>query len=192
VRRVLDVFEQMRGAHTALRQRLLRIEHAQLVDPHDVPRFRGLGAIASMQPIHATADWRAADAHWGPRSRHAYAWGDLIQAGATLAFGTDAPVEHIEPLENLYAATTRRDPAGEPAGGWYASQSLRLEEAVRAYTWGSAAAERAAARRGSLTTGMDADLVALVPDPFGKPAEALLSTRVMLTLVGGRITFEGE
>ncbi|HEY1298279.1 MAG TPA: amidohydrolase [Chloroflexota bacterium] len=192
VRRVLDVFEHTRSAYPALRQRLLRIEHAQLVDPADVPRFRSLGVIASMQPIHATADWRTADTHWGARSRHAYAWRDLLQAGATLAFGTDAPVEHIEPLYSLYAAITRRDPSGEPGDGWYPSQRLALEEAVRAYTWGSSAAERSAGRRGSLSAGMDADLVALAPDPFERPAEALLSSRVMLTMVGGRITFEGE
>jgi predicted amidohydrolase YtcJ len=192
VRRVLDVIERTRDAYPPLRQRLLRIEHAQLVDPRDVPRFARLGVIASMQPIHATADWRAADRHWGDRSRHAYAWRDLLEAGAALAFGTDAPVEHIEPLYSLYAATTRREPTGEPPGGWYPGQCLNLEEAVRAYTRGSAVAERAAGRRGSLAAGMDADLVALTPNPFTLPPEALLETRVRLTMAGGRITFEGE
>jgi hypothetical protein len=192
VRRVLDVFEQTRDAYPPLRQRLLRIEHAQLVDPQDVPRFAGLGVIASMQPIHATADWQAADQHWGERARHAYAWRDLLQARAALAFGTDAPVEHLEPLHSLYAATTRRDPSGEPAVGWYPRQRLSLEEAVLAYTRGSALAERAAGRRGSLSAGMDADLVVLKPDPFELPPEALRETRVVATIVGGRITFEGE
>ena len=192
VRRVLDVFEQTRGGYAPLRQRLLRIEHAQLVDPVDVARFASLGVIASMQPIHATADWQSADRHWGARSRYAYAWRDLLQAGAALAFGTDAPVEHIEPLHSLYAATTRRDPSGAPEGGWYPAQCLTLEEAVYAYTRGAAAAERAAGRRGSLAAGMDADLVVLRPDPFDLPAEAMRETRVVSTLVGGRITFEGD
>jgi hypothetical protein len=192
VRRVLDVFERTRDTYPPLRQRLLRIEHAQLVHPEDVPRFARLGVIASMQPIHATADWKTADAHWGERSVHAYAWRELLQAGATLAFGTDAPVEHIEPLHSLYAATTRRDPSGEPGDGWYPRQCLSLEEAVHAYTRGTALAERAAGRRGSLAVGMDADLVVLKPDPFGLPAEALRETRVVTTIVGGRITFEGE
>jgi predicted amidohydrolase YtcJ len=192
VRRVLDVFEQTREVYPPLRQRLVRIEHAQLVHPDDVARFGKLGVIASMQPIHATADRRAADAHWGDRSRHAYAWRDLVSAGATLAFGTDAPVEHIEPLLSLYAAATRRETDGSPHEGWHAHQCIGLEEAVRAYTRGSAMAERAAGRRGSLAAGTDADLVALGPDPFGLSSEALLATRVLLTMVGGRITYEGE
>ena len=166
VRRVLDVFEQTRAAYAPLRQRLLRVEHAQLVDPDDVPRFGKLGVIASMQPIHATADRQAAEVHWGDRSRHAYAWRELLSAGAVLAFGTDAPVEHIEPLLSLYAATTRRDPSGSPVEAWYPDQCLGLEEALWAYTRGAAMAERAAARRGSLAAGMDADLVALGPNPL--------------------------
>ena len=166
VRGVLDAYEQTRTAYALLGQRMLRIEHAQLIDPQDVPRFASLGAIASMQPIHAVSDWRAADAHWGPRSRYGYAWGDLLRAGVRLAFGTDAPVERIEPLLSIQAAVTRLDQLGEPSGGWYPHQRLTLEDAVRAYTAGSAAAERASARRGSLANGKDADLVVLSPDPF--------------------------
>lgn len=190
VRRVLDTYEQTRSAYAPLAVRMLRVEHAQLIHPDDLPRFASLGAIASMQPIHATSDWRAADTHWGPRSRHGYAWRDLLRAGGRLAFGTDAPVEPIEPLRSLYAAVTRLDRHSEPAGGWYPAQRLTLEEAVRAYTSGSAAAERAGAQRGSLTPGKDADLVVLAPDPFGLEPEALRQTRVELTVVGGRITFE--
>jgi predicted amidohydrolase YtcJ len=192
VRRVLDVYEQTRQAYPPLRGRLLRLEHAQLVHPDDMARFAKLGVIASMQPVHATADRHAAEQHWGERSRYAYAWRDLLSAGATLAFGTDAPVERIEPLLNLYTATSRRDPGGSAADGWHAEQCVGLEEAVWASTRGSALAERAAGRRGSLATGMDADLVALGPDPFGRPPDALLQTRVLLTMVGGRITYEGE
>jgi predicted amidohydrolase YtcJ len=114
-----------------------------------------------------------------------------LRSGARLAFGTDAPVESIEPLRSLYAAVARVDPDGEPRGGWYAEECVTLPEAVRAYTLGSAAAERAQGRRGALATGMDADLVVLTPDPFDRPAEALLETRVALTMVGGRITFSG-
>ena len=190
VRMVLDAFERTRTAHAPLGQRMLRVEHAQLVHPDDVPRFAQLGAIASMQPIHATADWRAADAHWGRRARHGYAWRDLQQAGAVLAFGTDAPVERLEPLNNLYAAVTRIGPDGEPAQGWYPEQCLLLEDAVRAYTLGSATAERARNRRGTLTAGKDADFVVLSPDPFPLPAEVLRETCVAMTVAGGRVTFE--
>lgn len=191
VRRVLDVFERTRHAYPLLGQRLLRIEHAQLVHPDDVPRFARVGAIASMQPIHAVADWRVADRHWAERARHGYAWRSMLSARAKLAFGTDAPVESIEPLHSLYAAVARRDASGEPIGGWYPEQCLSLEEAIRAYTQGAAAAERALGRRGMLAAGMDADLVVLAPDPLGGPPEALKETSVLLTMVGGRITFEG-
>jgi len=191
VRRVLDAYAQTRSEYRPLAARLLRIEHAQLIQPDDVARFASLEVIASMQPIHAVSDWRAADAHWGARSRHGYAWRDLLGAGARLAFGTDAPVERIEPLPSLHAAVTRRDQRGEPAGGWYPEQCLTLAEAVHAYTSGSAAAERASARRGSLAPGKDADLVVLAPDPFALEPDALRDTRVELTVVGGRITFEG-
>jgi len=181
VRMVLDAVEIARPS------RLVRIEHAQLVHPDDVPRFAQLGVIASMQPIHAIADWHAADAHWGGRARHAYAWRSLLDAGAVLAFGTDAPVERLEPLLNLHAAITRVDPHGQPPGGWYAEQRLTLDEAVRAYTVGSATAERAQERRGRLAPGMDADLVVL-----DKPlqAGALLETQVGLTMVGGHVVHE--
>ena len=188
VRTVLDVYEKTRANCRRLEDRMLRIEHAQLVHPDDVPRFKRLGVIASMQPIHAAADWRAADAHWGARCRHAYAWRDLLQAGATLALGTDAPVEAMEPLKNVYAAITRVDDRTEPAGGWYPEQRLSLEQAARAYTLGSAAAERSTTR-GKLCTASDADLVVLSPDPFPLSSEALRETRVEMTVVGGRIVF---
>ena len=190
VRSVLDAVESTRREHPTFAERLVRIEHAQLVHPDDVPRFAQLGVIASMQPIHAVADWRAADAHWGARARHGYAWRPLLQAGAVLAFGTDAPVERIEPLLSLHAATTRVDPDDEPAGGWYPEHALSLTEAVEAYTRGSAAAERASDRRGCLAPGYDADLVVLAPDPFGLEPAALRETRVEMTIVGGRTVFE--
>jgi predicted amidohydrolase YtcJ len=174
-----------------VRQRLLRIEHAQLIDPEDVPRFARLGVIASMQPIHAIADWRVADELWGARCKNAYAWRSLLQAGASLAFGTDAPVERIEPLLSVHAARTRRDSSGEPGIGWYPEQCLSIEEAVRAYTAGSAAAERAAGRRGTLAPGMDADLVVLSRDPLAdNDPDVVCDTTVDLTMVGGRITYD--
>jgi hypothetical protein len=183
VRAVLNAYATTRTAYPPLAERLLRIEHAQLIQPDDLSRLRPLGTIASMQPSHAVADRHTADQHWGARAEHGYAWRAVLDAGATLAFGTDAPVERIEPLFSLHAATTR--------GGWHAEQALTLEEAVRAYTLGSAMAERASQRRGRLTRGMDADLVVLSCDPFVEEADALLDTRVDLTVVSGRITFQG-
>jgi predicted amidohydrolase YtcJ len=191
VRSALDAFARARASYVPVQRRMLRIEHAQLIHPDDVPRFAALGVIASMQPIHAVADWRTADAHWGERSQYGYAWCDVLRSGAVLAFGTDAPVESIEPLRTLYAATTRLDPQGNPPGGWYPNQKLSLSEAVHAYTAAPAAAERALPRRGTLSAGKDADLVVLSPDPFALDPATLLHTQVALTMVGGRIVFEG-
>ena len=188
VRTVLDSVEAARREQPTFEHRMVRIEHAQLVHPDDVPRYAQLGVVASMQPIHAIADWRAADAHWGARARHGYAWRSLLDAGARVAFGTDAPVEKIAPLASLLAATTRLDPNGEPKGGWYPEQRLSLIQAVRAYTTGSAFAERALDRRGAIQVGHDADLVVLAPDPFTDHA-ALEETRVEMTLVAGKIVF---
>ena len=188
VRGVLDAVERSRAA---LGDRLVRIEHAQLVDPADVPRFAALGVVASMQPSHAVSDWRVADAHWGGRARHGYAWRTLLAAGACLAFGTDAPVERIEPLPSLQAAVTRRDAEGQPPGGWYPEERLSLLDAVRAYTLGAARAGRADHRRGSLSVGKDADLVVLSADPFAIEPDQLLEVRVELTMVGGRIVYQG-
>ncbi|MDQ3809125.1 MAG: amidohydrolase [Chloroflexota bacterium] len=187
VRSVLDAVEAVGAARAG---RLVRIEHAQLVHPDDVPRFARLGVIASMQPIHAISDWRAAEAQWGARARHGYAWRALVDAGARVAFGTDAPVERLEPLASLEAATTRVDDEGQPPGGWYAEQRLSYHEAVRAYTWGSADAEGALQRRGSIAPGKDADLVVLDPDPFPLDAGARRQTGVRMTIVGGRVVFE--
>lgn len=190
VRSVLDAMAWARANDAMARRALFRIEHAQLVHPDDFKRFDQLNVVASLQPIHATADWRIADRHWGQRSRWSYPWRSLLDAGASLAFGTDAPVEAIEPIRTLHAAVTRTEPSGEPEGGWYPEQRVRLHEAVRAYTVGSARAERADATRGSLAAGKLADLVVLSLDPFAVEPARLLEARVDLTVVGGRIVHE--
>jgi predicted amidohydrolase YtcJ len=164
-----------------------RIEHAQHVDPADVPRFAQLGVVASMQPIHATSDMEIADRHLGQRARYGYAWRALLDAGATLAFGTDAPVEPLDPLRSLHAAVTRQRADGTPAGGWHPDQRLTLDEAVRAYTLGSAIAAGVERNLGDLQVGKRADLVVLSRDVFREPAEALLETRADLTLVAGEV-----
>ncbi|MBI2755192.1 MAG: amidohydrolase [Chloroflexi bacterium] len=188
VRTVLDAIEQVRADVPAAAEIPLRIEHAQLVDPSDVPRFAALDVIASMQPLHAVADWRAADEHWGDRSRHAYAWRALLEAGATVAFGTDAPVERIEPLASLHAAVTRQEAGGKPEGGWHPEQRVTLNEAIRAYTLGTAEAEWKAGERGTLALGKAADLVVLSADPFrlASPDEILQLT-VEMTVSNGHV-----
>jgi predicted amidohydrolase YtcJ len=188
VRATLDAMERVQVRLPPDGQ-IMRIEHAQCVDPDDVPRFASLGVVASMQPIHATSDMQMADAHWGRRAANAYAWRTLADAGAQLAFGTDAPVEELDPLKSLYAAVTRRRGDGTPPEGWYPEQKLSLVEAVRAYTLGSAAAAGMADLHGSISPGKAADLNVLSLDVFKLPAEALLETRVDMAVFDGRVIF---
>lgn len=187
-RRVLDIYERLtaEGLGGGLRQ---RIEHVQLLAPDDTARFARLGVIASMQPIHATQDMRMAERHWGARSRWGYAWRSLLRSGARLAFGTDCPVESLDPLPNLYAAITRRRADGTPPEGWYPQEKLTLDEAIYAYTMGSAYASGEEHIKGSLTPGKLADLVVLSRDIYATEPEALLETQVDLTFVGGRSVY---
>jgi len=169
-----------------------RIEHVQLLAPDDLERFKASGAVASMQPIHAPSDAEIALRRWGDRCTLAYAWRSLVDRGVVLAFGSDAPVETIDPFSGLYAAVTRRHPAGDGAGPFHPEQCLTLDEAVRAYTVGPAYAAGEAGRRGRIAPGMLADLVAVSEDIFSNPPEALLEARVRYTLVGGRVVYEGR
>ncbi len=192
VRLALDAVEVARASVTpAPGTPPARIEHAQLVDPADVPRFAQLGVVASMQPIHATSDMLIAERHWGPRrAGHAYAWRSLLDAGTPLAFGTDAPVERLEPLLSLFAAVTRQRESGEPPGGWHPEQRLTLAEAVRAYTHGSAIAAGLERELGDLAVGKRADFVVLDRDVLAAEAATLLETGVDLVGVEGRIVFQ--
>jgi len=170
-----------------------RIEHAQIVHPDDQPRFASLGVIASMQPIHATQDMLIADRLWGKRSAHAYPWRSLLNAGAVLAFGSDAPVETLNVMVGIHAAVTRRRPDGAPGpAGWYAEQRLTVDEAVYAYTAGAAFASGEETVKGSLAPGKLADLVILSQDIFSIDPMAILETEVVGTLVGGAWVYGGN
>ena len=188
-RRVLDVYERVKqeGLGSGLRQ---RIEHVQLLSPNDLPRLAQLGVVASMQPIHATQDMDMANSHWGARARWSYAWRSILDSGAVLAFGTDCPVETLDPLAGLYAAVTRQRPDGHPEGGWYSQEKLTLDQALYAYTMGSAIASGEEHLKGSLTPGKLADVVVLSHDIYGGPAEVLLNTVVEMTILGGRVIYE--
>jgi predicted amidohydrolase YtcJ len=190
-RRVLDAFEKVRRAGLG-RELRHRIEHVQLLHADDVPRFKELQVIASMQPIHATQDMYIADKYWGERTRLAYAWRALLDAGARLAFGSDAPVESVSPLVGIHAAVTRQRANGEPEGGWYPDQCLTVSEAMHAYTLGAAYACGAEAERGSITAGKLADLVVLSDDIFEMPPRDLLSSRVVATIFDGEIVYREE
>lgn len=184
-RDVLDVLERHREASARAGARH-RIEHVQVLHPDDLPRLARLGVVASMQPIHATADREVADRYWGARARWAYAWRSLAAHRTVLAFGSDAPVETPDPWRGLFAAVTRRREGEAEAAAWYPEERLTLEEALRAYTQGAAYAAGTEAWQGRLAPGALADFIVLDRDPYAGPPETLLQTRVLATVVGGR------
>jgi predicted amidohydrolase YtcJ len=164
---------------------LMRVEHAQLLHPDDIDRFAELGVIASMQPIHATSDMREADRWWGDRAAHAYAWRSLQESGATLAFGSDAPIETLDVFAGLHAATTRQDDRGEPRDGWRPGQTISRLDALRAYTLGPAIASGQEHHLGTLEVGRIADLIVVDGHPLGGPTSALGQVSVLGTMIEG-------
>jgi len=200
VRRVLDVLEETLTPALSLpgRGRLRhRIEHVQVIHPADLGRLAELGVVAAMQPLHAPSDREVADRLWGARARYAYAWRSLLDAGTRLAFGSDGPIEDIDPLAGIYAAVTRKhpDPAvpqaqGEPVEGWYPAECLTVVEAVRAYTLDAAYAASEEHVKGSLTPGKLADVVVLSRDILAEPPNAILQTRVVMTILDGKVVYE--
>ena len=185
-RTVLDVYAQALE-HAARRDPRPRLEHCQILDPADIPRFAELGVIASMQPTHATSDMGWVPDRLGPaRLAGAYAWRSLLDAGAHLCFGSDFPVELPDVTHGLYAAITRQDASGAPKGGWLPEQRVSLERAVRAFTEEAAYASHRDEELGRIEVGMQADLTC-----FGRVLNAQEPARirdapVLGTIVGGR------
>jgi predicted amidohydrolase YtcJ len=192
VRLGLDAFAAAEKANPP-RDRRARIEHAQVVAPGDAARFARLGVIASIEPCHLLDDARWAAARLGAeRAKGAYAWKTLLAHRVPLAIGTDYPVEPIDPMGNLYACVARGTPDGFPPGGFEPQEQISLDACLRAYTLGSAYADFSDDRLGQLVPGKLADLVALSADPTGVVPGELWQTRVLLTVVGGRIVYEGK
>jgi hypothetical protein len=162
-----------------------RIEHCQLVAPGDIRRFADLGVIASVQPIHLVADMALAERYWGARTAHAYAWRSFLDAGATLAFGSDAPVESLSVFAGIYAAVSRQGSAGLPRSGWHPEQRLTVHEAIQGYTTGPASASGQEDELGTLQTGRRADLIVVDRDPFTVAPRELASLRVLATMIDG-------
>jgi predicted amidohydrolase YtcJ len=186
----LDVFAAIQAANGP-RDRRDRVEHAQIVAQSDLSRFGALHIIASMQPSHLLDDERWATDRLGPdRVKGAYAWKSMQKNGASLAFGTDFPVESINPLRGLYACVTRELPGGGPAGGWHPEERLTMSECIQAYTVGSAYAEFEEQRKGTLATGMLADIVVFPRDITHMTAKNLLRTPIVMTIVGGQIVYQ--
>jgi predicted amidohydrolase YtcJ len=195
-RTVLDAIQKAHspGNGASLRPALPdRIEHAQLLHPDDLPRLAQLGVVASMQPIHATSDMEMAERHWGHRCNLAYAWRSVLDSGAALAFGSDCPVETLDPLPGIHAAVTRCRADGSPGPeGWIPDQRLSVTEAVYAYTLGAAYASGEAHLKGSLQPGKLADLVVLSQDIFQITPTEILDTRANMTVFDGRIVYQSE
>lgn len=184
----LDTYAAVLAANGP-RDRRDRVEHAQVVAPADFARFGQLNLVASMQPSHLLDDERWASARLGPeRSRGAYAWRTLQQSGAHLAFGTDHPVEPLNPLRGIYACVTRELPQGSDS--WQPQERLPIQDCLRDYTAGSAYAEFEENRKGTIAAGMFADLVVYPVNLNQIPAGDLLTTQPQLTIAGGHIVYQ--
>ena len=184
-RQVLDSFE---GAYKNVGGRQLRnrIEHAQVVALSDIPRFKQLDLIASMQPTHATSDMNMAESRIGPdRLKGAYAWRTFLDQGTRIAGGSDFPVEEDNPFFGLYSAITRRDHHGKPQGGWHPEQAMTRLEAFRAFTLDAAYAQHQEHTIGSLEPGKWADFILVDGDLFKEPSSQIWKTKVLQTWLAG-------
>ncbi|MEE4208932.1 MAG: amidohydrolase [Parvularcula sp.] len=178
---VLDWYSDLRRDHP---DATLRIEHAQIVDPEDLPRFAELGVIASMQPSHAIGDLHFAPERLGQeRLDGAYAWNSLAATGALVVFGSDAPVEQGDPRIELYAANRRRDLSGFSGEGWHPEERLSRRETLALFTTAPALAIGRGGEIGTLAPGFAADLTIFEGDPFAGPDAA----QPVATIVGGRV-----
>jgi len=169
----------------------LRIEHAQVVTPLQIVKFRDLKVIASMQPCHLLSDMKWAQARLGEkRAAHSYAWAEFLKRGVVLAFGTDYPVESISPFRGLYAATTRKSENGKEE--YFPEQKISMDQAIAAYTTGSAFAQFDEKQKGLIVPGMFADFVVLDRDITAVVPQKLLDTHVLRTVVGGKTVYEAK
>jgi predicted amidohydrolase YtcJ len=186
---LLDAIEEL--ALTYKGDRRWRIEHAQIVDPADLPRFGRNGIIASMQPVHQSSDWRMAEARMGTeRLGGAYAWRSMLANGAPLAFGSDFPVEHPNPFPGLAVAISREDAQGQPPGGWLPEQKVTMAQAFAGFTRDAAFAGFAEDRLGTLERGKMADFILIDRDIFGAAPADIRQTQVLETWLGGRKVWE--
>jgi predicted amidohydrolase YtcJ len=190
----LDAFaEAERDAHQNHRERdfRFRIEHDQVIDPGQIEQYHKLGVIASVQPNHLLTDMNWAVERIGPkRAKTSYPWKDFLDHGVRIAFGTDYPVEPLAPFRGVYAAVTRKNEAGTKE--YFPEQKLTIQQALAAYTTGSAYAQFAEHEKGTLALGMLADFVVLDRDLTAIPASEILKTQVLRTVVGGKTVYQAQ
>jgi predicted amidohydrolase YtcJ len=193
-RLAMDIFERVQREVPGSRALRMRNEHAQILDRAEIPRFASLNVIASMQPTHATSDMPWVPARIGSERMEegAYVWRKLIASGATIAAGSDFPVELADPMLGFYAAITRQDPKGQPASGWMAAERMSRDEALAAFTRHAAFAAHAETQLGTLEAGKLADLVVLSKDIMRVPPREILTTRVRMTIVGGEVVYRSN
>jgi predicted amidohydrolase YtcJ len=191
-REVLNVYEKEIKSHPDQKDLRWRIEHAQHLNPEDMPRFKELGIIASMQGIHCTSDAPFVVKRLGVEraSKGAYAWRSLLDLGVIIANGTDAPVEHVSPFPNLYASVTRK--RLDNGQVFYHDQAMTRKEALYSYTLGNAYAGFEEDIKGSLDPGKWADIVILSQNLLTCPEDSIPATKVLLTLTGGEIKYTGD
>jgi len=188
-KQILDSFEQL-GKQYPLAAKRHRIEHAQVVQLSDIPRFRQLAIVPSMQPTHATSDQNMAEQRVGPqRIKGAYAWRTFLKQGSRIACGSDFPIESPNPLQGIHAAVTRQDMQDVPTGGWYKEQAMTLTEAFRCFTLDAAWAAHQEQQVGSLEKGKWADFIVTDRDLFKVPAPEIGKIKVLQTWVGGQQVF---
>ncbi len=190
-RETLDLFERTFEAHPDKRDLRWRVEHAQHLHPSDVPRFAELGVIASMQGVHCTSDGPWVPLRLGDErsANGAYLWRDLVDSGAVVSNGTDAPVEDVDPIANFHASVTRRMSNGE---AFYPEQRMTRMEALRSYTIDAAYAAFEEQIKGSLTPGKLADVTVLSQDIMTIPEDEIPQTEVVYTIVGGKVSYRAE
>jgi predicted amidohydrolase YtcJ len=189
---ILDIYQKELGATKSAAQRH-RIEHAQVVTPADIVRFKTLGIIPSMQPTHATSDKNMAESRVGPeRIKGAYAWRSFLHQGSRIACGSDFPVESPNPFFGIHAAVTRQDASGQPIAGWYPNQAMSLKEAFRCFTLDAAYAGHAENSLGSLEPGKWADFIVIDQDVFKVSPYDIYKTGVLQTWVAGKAVYQKQ
>jgi len=191
---ILDLYEQAFKAvspdQRKIREPRWRVEHAQIVDPADLPRFAKLGVIPSMQPSHAISDLFFAPARLGmDRLIGAYAWQSFLKSGCMIPGGSDAPVERGEPMIEFYAAVARKSIRGESGEGWHPEQAVSREQALKMFTTWPAYAAFEENDKGSIEVGKLADFTVLSQDIMKIPEPEILKTHAVMTVVGGEIIF---
>ena len=194
-RQILDLYEAafkvVPPDQRRIKEPRWRVEHAQIVDPADIPRFAKLGVIPSMQPSHAISDLFFAPARLGmDRLADAYAWQSFLKSGSIICGGSDAPVERGEPMIEFYAAVARKSIKGESGDGWHPEQAVSREQALKMFTIWPAFAAFDEKEKGSVEVSKLADFTVLSQDIMKIPEAEILKTRVEMTIIGGEIVYQ--